>query len=171
MLAYQTLEVKGVGAFQGFTETFTQSFIASQGRGAVSPSNLSDNGKSSSYGWGVQIGAIWDINPMFSLGASIRTKMYMSDFDDYSDLLAESGGFDMPAVGTIGLAVRPNKQLTFALDVQQIWYGDVDSIANDNTSPSSATSPPPSARPATAAPISQAPASAAPMVPASAGTT
>jgi len=132
LLAYQTLEVKGVGAFQGFTETFTQSFIASQGRGAVSPSNLSDNDKSSSYGWGVQIGAIWDINPMFSLGASIRTKMYMSDFDDYSDLLAESGGFDMPAVGTIGLAVRPNKQLTFALDVQQIWYGDVDSIANDN---------------------------------------
>ena len=55
-----------------------------------------------------------------------------SEFDKYSDLLAEGGDFDMPAVGTIGLAFRPNKQLTLALDVQQIWYGDVKSIANDN---------------------------------------
>ena len=132
LLAYQSLEVKGVGAFQGFTQTFTQSFIANRGAGAVSPGNLSDNDASESYGWGVQLGAIWDINPMFSLGASIRSKMYMSEFDEYSDLLAEGGDFDMPAVGTIGLAFRPNKQLTVAFDVQQIWYGDVDSIANDN---------------------------------------
>lgn len=129
LLAYQSMEVKGVGAFQGFTETFTQSLLAGN---PISPSNLTDNDAADSYGWGFQLGAIWDVNPMVSLGASIRTKMYMSEFDEYSDLLAEGGDFDMPAVGTIGLAFRPNKQLTVAFDVQQIWYGDVDSIANDN---------------------------------------
>ena len=132
LLGYQSMEVKGVGAFQGFTQTFTQSMIANRTMRATSPTGLSDNGDDSSYGWGAQIGAIWDINPMVSLGASIRSKMYMQEFDKYSDLLAEGGDFDMPAVGTIGLAFRPNKQLTLALDVQQIWYGDVKSIANDN---------------------------------------
>jgi long-chain fatty acid transport protein len=132
LIGYQTIEIRGVGAFQGFTETFTQSFIASQGASAISPSGLTDNGDDSSWGYGFQLGALWDINPQFTLGASIRSKMYMDEFDKYKDLLAEQGDFDMPAVGTIGLAFRPNNQLTLALDVQQIWYGDVKSIANDN---------------------------------------
>ncbi len=38
LLAYQTIEVKGVGAFQGFTQTFTQSMLANQTMSAVSPS-------------------------------------------------------------------------------------------------------------------------------------
>ena len=37
LLAYQTIELKGVGAFQGFTQTFTQSMLASQTMSAVSP--------------------------------------------------------------------------------------------------------------------------------------
>jgi long-chain fatty acid transport protein len=132
LLAYQSIEVKGVGAFQGFTETFTQSMLANQTMQATSPSNLSDRGADSSYGWGLQIGGIWDVNPMFSIGASIRSKTQMSKFDNYSDLFADGGRFDIPAVGTIGVAFRPNKQLTFALDVQEIWYGDIDAVANEN---------------------------------------
>lgn len=129
LIGYQTIEVRGVGAFQGFTETFTQSVLA---RNPRSPSGLTDNGDDSSWGYGFQLGALWDINPQFTLGASIRSKMYMDEFNKYSDLFAEQGDFDMPAVGTIGLAFRPNNQLTLALDVQQIWYGDVKSVANDN---------------------------------------
>jgi long-chain fatty acid transport protein len=132
LVGYQTIEVRGVGAFQGFTETFTQSFIANQGASATSPSNLTDQGKDSAWGYGFQIGALWDINPQWTLGASLRSKMYMGEFDKYKDLFAEQGDFDMPAVGTIGLAFRPNDRLALALDVQQIWYGDIDAIANDN---------------------------------------
>ncbi|MEA3641684.1 MAG: outer membrane protein transport protein [Lamprobacter sp.] len=132
LLAYQTLEVKGVGAFQGFTQTFTESMIASRTMRGVSPANLSDNGKDSAWGYGFQLGGLWDINPMFSLGASYRTKMYMGKFDDYSDLLAEGGDFDIPAVGTIGFALKPNDRLAFAFDVQRIWYSEVPSIANKN---------------------------------------
>jgi long-chain fatty acid transport protein len=132
LVGYQTIEVKGVGAFQGFTETFTQSMIQSQTLQGTSPSNLSDNGKDSAWGYGFQVGGLWDINPMVSVGASYRTKMFMGRFDKYADLFADGGKFDLPPVLTVGAAFRPNEQLTFALDVQQIWYGDIDAIANEN---------------------------------------
>ena len=132
LVGYQTIEVKGVGAFQGFTQTFTQSMIASQTMSGVSPANLTDNGKDSSWGYGFQVGGLWDVNPMFTVGASYRTKMYMGKFDKYSDLFADGGDFDIPAVGTIGIALRPNDQLSLAFDVQQIWYSDVDAVANKN---------------------------------------
>jgi long-chain fatty acid transport protein len=132
LVGRQTIEVRGVGAFQGFTETFTQSMIASGGANAESPANLSDNGKSTAWGYGLQLGALWDINPQWTLGLSIRSKMYMGRFDKYRDLFAEGGKFDMPAVGTIGLAFKPNNRLSIALDVQQIWYSGVPAIGNQN---------------------------------------
>jgi long-chain fatty acid transport protein len=132
LIGYQTIEVKGVGAFQGFTETFTQSMIANRQASALSPTKLTDNGKDSAWGYGFQVGGLWDVNPMFSIGASYRTKMYMGKFDKYSDLFAEGGKFDLPPVGTIGIAVRPNDRLSLAFDVQQIWYSEVPAIANNN---------------------------------------
>ncbi|EIC21712.1 OmpP1/FadL family transporter [Thiorhodovibrio frisius] len=132
LLGYQTIEIKGVGAFQGFTQTFTQSMIASGATSGISPTNLTDNGKDSAWGYGFQVGALWEVNPMFSVGASYRTKMYMGEFDKYSDLFAEGGDFDIPAVGTIGIALRPNDRLALAFDVQRIWYSDVAAIANNN---------------------------------------
>jgi long-chain fatty acid transport protein len=132
LLGYQTIEIKGVGAFQGFTETFTQSMIASRTMQGRSPSNLTDNGKDSTWGYGFQVGGLWEVNPMFSVGASYRTKMYMGEFDKYSDLFAEGGDFDIPAMGTIGFAVKPNERLALAFDVQHIWYSDVPAVANEN---------------------------------------
>jgi long-chain fatty acid transport protein len=132
LLGYQTIEIKGVGAFQGFTETFTQSMIANRTMQATSPTNLTDNGKDSAWGYGFQVGGLWDINPMFSVGASYRTKIYMGEFDKYSDLFAEGGDFDLPPVLQVGFAVRPNDKLALAFDIQHIWYGDIPAIANKN---------------------------------------
>ena len=132
LLGYQTIEIKGVGAFQGFTQTFTQSMIQSGTMSAISPDSLSDNGKDSAWGYGFQVGGLWDVTSQLTLGLSYRTKIFMDKFDKYSDLFAEGGGFDIPAVGSIGAAFRATPDLTFALDVQQIWYGDVDAVANDN---------------------------------------
>lgn len=132
LIGYQSIEVRGVGGFQGFTESFTQSMIANQTMSASSPSGLTDNGSDSSWGYGFQLGALWAITPQFDLGLSYRTKMFMEAFDKYDDLFAEGGDFDMPAVGTIGVAFKPNDQLTFALDVQQIWYSEIASIGNEN---------------------------------------
>ncbi len=132
LLGYQTIEVKGVGAFQGFTQTFTESMIASQTMSGISASKLSDNGQDSAWGYGFQLGGVWDLSPMLSLGASYRTKMYMGTFDKYADLFAEGGKFDIPAVGTVGVVIKPNERLALAFDVQHIAYGDVPAIANTN---------------------------------------
>jgi long-chain fatty acid transport protein len=133
IIGYQTVEVRGVGAFQGFTQTFTQSLIANQQQSANSPNDLTDRGSDSTWGYGFQIGGLWAINPQWDLGLSYRTKMYMSTFSKYKDLFAEGGDLDMPAVGTVGLAFKPNSQLTLAFDVQQIWYSDIPAIGNTNT--------------------------------------
>jgi long-chain fatty acid transport protein len=129
LLGYQTIEIKGVGAFQGFTQTFTQSVLSGR---PTSPDSLTDNGKDSAWGYAFQVGGLWDVTSQLTLGLSYRTKMFMDKFDKYSDLFAEGGDFDIPAVGTIGAAFRATPDLTFALDVQQIWYGDVDAVANEN---------------------------------------
>jgi long-chain fatty acid transport protein len=132
ILAAQNFEANGLGAFAGFTEVTTQSLISSGGQAAVVPQNLTDNDDEWSYGAGVQLAGLWKVNPMVDLGFSYRTKVYMTKFDSYSDLFANGGEFDIPAVAQIGLAFKPTDQLSFALDVQQIWYSDVDAIGNSN---------------------------------------
>lgn len=132
LIGYQTVEVKGIGAFQGFTQTFTESMIQSGTMRGTTPPGLSDNGEDSAWGFGFQVGGIWDVNPMMTLGASFRTKMYMERFDDYADLFADRGDFDIPATLVVGAALKPNNRLTLAFDIQHIMYSDVDAIANTN---------------------------------------
>ena len=54
----------------------------------------------------------------------------MGKFSEYQGLYAEQGGFDIPANWQAGIAVMPNEELTIMLDVQQILYSGVKSIAN-----------------------------------------
>ena len=54
----------------------------------------------------------------------------MGKFDDYAGLFAEQGGFDIPANWIVGAAVKATSALTIAVDVQQIMYGDINSIGN-----------------------------------------
>ena len=46
------------------------------------------------------------------------------------DYLQRMADFDIPASWQAGVAVMPNKELTLMLDVQQILYSGVKSIAN-----------------------------------------
>ena len=56
--------------------------------------------------------------------------MKKSELDKYKGLFAEKGDFDIPSNWTVGLAYKPTPELAFALDVQQIYYSEVDSISN-----------------------------------------
>lgn len=67
---------------------------------------------------------------MFRVGVSYQSEMFMSEFDRYAGLFAEQGDFDIPASWQAGVAVMPNQELTLLLDVQQILYSGVKSIAN-----------------------------------------
>ncbi len=117
ILAAQAFKAYGLGTFAGFVAN-------------PPASDLTDNGHDISYGAGLKFGIQGEIANGLTLAGSYQSKIRMSEFDDYKDLFAEDGDFDIPATATIGLAWKaaPNHTLTF--DVQRIWYGSVDSIAN-----------------------------------------
>ena len=116
----------GLDTFGGFTKTFAES------GGTVRPTKLTSNGQDYSYGGGVQIGTLAkDVIGTADFGISYRSKMYMDEFDDYSDLFAEDGDFDIPSTLWAGFAVDVTENVTLIADYQRIWYEDVDAISND----------------------------------------
>lgn len=120
----QRFEVRGVGAFAGYTKTFAQS------GGTVMPTALTDNGHDMSYGGGASVGVQWNPDPKFSAALAYTSKMYMGKFTHYSDLFAEGGKFDVPASAVLGLTFKPTNQVAVSFDVQRIYYSGVDSVGN-----------------------------------------
>jgi len=117
-LAYQRIKVTGIGDF---------------GAASVNPTKLSDQGYDSSTGVGVSLGMQHQLNDDVMVGASYRSRTYMSEFDDYAGLFAESGDLDIPEMITVGVNVKADDKTRFALDLAHIKYEDVKSIGNDNT--------------------------------------
>ncbi|NOT65328.1 MAG: long-chain fatty acid transporter [Methylotenera sp.] len=114
-LAYQRFEAKGL---QGFVPFSTDG------------ANLTNRGHDNSYGAGVHIGWIGQINDTVTLGATYQSRTYMSKFDKYKGLFAEQGDFDIPSTYGIGIAVKATPALTLAADVQRINYSDIASVGN-----------------------------------------
>jgi long-chain fatty acid transport protein len=54
----------------------------------------------------------------------------MSEFDDYADLFAKQGDFDIPATLKLGLTFHANENLALSFDLEHIWYSDVDAVGN-----------------------------------------
>ena len=132
VFAAQVFEARGLSAFASYTEAFAQY--------ALNPENppnfpwnvatsLTNNGHDMSTGYGFAIGA-WGGSERFSYGLSYQTKMSMGEFDDYSDLFAESGGFDIPSTLKGGISFMATDTARINLDVEHISYSDVDSIHN-----------------------------------------
>lgn len=124
VLVAQAFKAYGIGTFAGFTETFAAS------GGTMMPQNLSNNGKDWSYGAGFKVGFHTQINDAFSIGLAYQSKIWMNEFDDYSDLFANQGDFDIPADLKFGITFRPNDRFAMNFDIEQIWYSDVDSVGN-----------------------------------------
>lgn len=124
VFAMQAFEARGLGAFAGYTKTF-----ASSG-GTTMPTNLTNNGHEMSYGWGLKLGVIWEASDQINLAFSYQSKSSMSEFDDYSDLFAEDGGFDIPSSWRAGISWKQSENLNVHFDVEEILYTDVDSVSN-----------------------------------------
>jgi long-chain fatty acid transport protein len=120
-LAYQRFEIKGL---QNFT------VVGAPNQVSESPNNVTNKGYDSSYGAGVHVGWIGQVNDAITLGATYQSKTYMTKFDKYKGLFAEGGDFDIPETYGVGVAVKATPALTLAADVQRINYGDVDSVGN-----------------------------------------
>ena len=125
VLVAQMFEAKGIRTFSAYTES-----VAATGNPMLPAEYLSNNGTDWSYGYGLKVGIHAPINEMFSFGAMYQTKISMTEFDDYSDLFADDGDFDIPADLKLGLTVHTSESLAFNFDIEHIWYSDVDAVGN-----------------------------------------
>lgn len=94
------------------------------------PDNLSDNGDDYAYGAGLKFGVQHQVSPRLAVGASAQSRIYMTRFDEYSDMFADRGDVDIAPTATIGFAYRTSESSTLVFDVQRIWYGQADAIGN-----------------------------------------
>lgn len=124
----QAFGIAPVFAIQSFEAKGLQPFRAA----SVNPDKVSNNGKDWSYGYGLHLGWYGELTERLALGLSYRTKMWMTDFDEYSGLFADGGSFDIPAMLNFGLAYRVQPNLTVAFDYQRIFYNGIDAVSNSN---------------------------------------
>ncbi len=114
--AWQSFEAKGLQAFGGFS---------------MDAASLTNNDASTAFGFGAKIGIYGVVAEGLTFGATYQSKISMGEFDEYKGLFAENGDFDVPATWTAGIAYEfvPEK-LVLALDIKQIFYSKIASIAN-----------------------------------------
>ena len=123
VFAVQLFEAKGVQTFAPITKSFVQD-------GVFPATALSNNDADTSVGFGFAAGLWWGITDTVSLGLAYQSRMYMGEFDDYADLFAEAGDFDIPSSLKVGLSFKASDQLRVNFDIEHTAFGDVDSIAN-----------------------------------------
>ncbi len=125
---HNTLGVSLNIAYQKFAAQGLENFANSNFSSA--PGNVTERGFSNSFGAGVRVGWLGTINQSLSVGATFQSRTYMQKFDKYKGLFAERGGFDIPANVAGGVAFKVHPKATVLFDVERIFYGQVNSIAN-----------------------------------------
>ncbi|NNC77087.1 MAG: hypothetical protein HKN77_03930 [Woeseiaceae bacterium] len=120
----QAFEAKGVQTFQVITETLAETGDFAQ------VNSLSNNGHDISTGFGIAAGLWWGISDNVSVGLAYQSKMSMSEFDDYSDLFAGDGGFDIPSSLKGGISFVASDQWRVNVDIEHTRFSEVDSVGN-----------------------------------------
>ena len=118
IFVYQTFEANGLQAF------------ADMGMAGSNGAYVTNNGTSSSTGFGVKIGYQGQLFDGFRLGASVTPRIDMSEFDEYKGLFAEAGDFDVPLTWTAGVSYDISENVTLLFDFKQILYSQIKSISN-----------------------------------------
>lgn len=116
----QTFEVRGLQDIIVATPSGTSQY-------------LTDRGEDASTGWGMRFGYLGQLNPILKVGAFWQPRTDMERFEDYRELLAERGGFDIPETYGIGIAADMTDQFSIAADVVEIKYADIPALGNLNS--------------------------------------
>jgi long-chain fatty acid transport protein len=124
VLVAQWFKADGVGSFAPLTETFAKTFNPADVK------NLSNNGHDWAYGAGLKVGLHAALSERWSFGLMYQSKIWMTEFDDYSDLFAKQGDMDIPSDLKVGLTFKATDTVDLNFDIEQIWYSDVDSVNN-----------------------------------------
>lgn len=117
-IVYQTFKATGLNWFTSYTRT-----------GTVDPGG---HGTDDSTGVGVKLGWAGKLSDALTAGAFYQPETSMGKFSKYKDLFAQDGGFDIPETYGVGIAYKANPKTTVALDVVQINYSGIKSLANKN---------------------------------------
>jgi long-chain fatty acid transport protein len=123
-LAYKLTENHAIGiapiiAYQRFKAYGLENF------------GIADQGYDNSYGGGVRIGYTGRLTDWLTVGLTYQSRVFTTAFGEYKHLFAEQGSFDIPSNFAAGIAVKPVKQVTFALDVEEILYSEVSAVGNN----------------------------------------
>ncbi len=124
VFGFQMFEAKGVGTFAAVTKTLATTGDINQ------VTSLTNNGHDTSYGFGLAAGVWWGISDSVSVGLGYQSKLSMSEFDDYSDLYAQAGGFDIPSSIKAGISFLATDSLRINFDIEHTAFSDVDSVGN-----------------------------------------
>lgn len=124
ILGIQLFEARGVQTFEVITETLAETGDITQ------VTSLSNNGHETSVGGGIAVGLWWGINENFSVGFSYQSKLLMGLLDDYSDLFAEDGDFDIPSSLKAGISLRASDSLRVNFDIEHTSFSEVDAVGN-----------------------------------------
>jgi long-chain fatty acid transport protein len=117
LFGYQRFKIEGVQAFAQFSSD---------------PTKLTNNGYSTSTGYGVRVGYLGRLSDTVSIGAAYASKMKMGDFDKYKGLFAESGGFDLPEHYGVGFVIQATPEFSIAMDYERIKYNSIASVGNSS---------------------------------------
>jgi len=118
VLAVARFKAYGLGNFTQFTTSQTDT-------------SLTDRGPEYSRGMGMRFGWLGKVpNTGLTFGAAVTSKIYMTKYQNYSELFAEHGDMDIPANLGAGFALKVTPKTTVAMDIIRTYYSKVRSIAN-----------------------------------------
>ncbi|MDT8407470.1 MAG: outer membrane protein transport protein, partial [Methylococcales bacterium] len=115
IFAIQSFKGRGFGGFAGFSSD---------------ASRLTDTGRDYAFGGGLRAGILAEPIDGLHIGLAYKSRIWMSEFDEYAGLFAEQGDFDIPDSYNLGLAYQVNTQLALAFDLEHIRYSQIKSVGN-----------------------------------------
>lgn len=115
VIAVQAFEAYGLEPFQAFS---------------TAPDKVTNNGVNYSWGGGLKLGWLWQVNDRLNIGASYQSKLFMTEFDDYEGLFAEGGDFDIPSNIELGFSYKVTDAVTLAFNYQRINFSEVAALGN-----------------------------------------
>src|ERR1035437_550436 len=128
--SHNTIGVATNIAYQRFSAEGLQNFATANS--SIDPAHVTNTGYSNSFGAGVRVGWIGEVNRHLSVGATYQSRTYTTAFARYKGLFAEGGKFDIPANFAGGVALKAGPKATVLVDVERIQYSQVKSIANSD---------------------------------------
>ena len=130
-----TIGVSPILGFQIFKAHGLAAFTYDMGGNplTVDPAGLTDNGNSTSAGFGVKVGVLLKPASGIRIGAAYQSKIWMGRLKKYDGLFEDGGKFNIPSNFTIGVSIDAAPNVTFNADYKHINYSDVPAVSNPST--------------------------------------